>query len=42
MPHILKLAAGIGHRVAFNPAPFGPEVFTYPMQGVDFFINRRK
>ena len=38
MPDILKLAAGKGLRVAFNPAPFGPEVFNYPMQGVDFFI----
>jgi len=38
MPDILKLAADKGLRVAFNPAPFGPEVFNYPMQGVDFFI----
>jgi ribokinase len=35
---VLALAAARGMRVAFNPAPFGPEVFDYPLQNVDLFI----
>jgi ribokinase len=35
---LLALAAARGMRVAFNPAPFGPEVSDYPLQGVDLFI----
>jgi ribokinase len=35
---VLALAAARGMRVAFNPAPFGPEVSDYPLQGVELLI----
>jgi ribokinase len=35
---ILELAAAGKLKVAFNPAPFGPEVPNYPLEGVDLFI----
>jgi ribokinase len=36
--HLLELAAAKGIKVAFNPAPFDPEVPDYPLNGVDLFI----
>jgi ribokinase len=36
--HLLELAAAKGITVAFNPAPFDPEVPNYPLEGVDLFI----
>lgn len=38
MPEIISLAAHKKMRVAFNPAPFGPEVLRYPLNLVDMFI----
>ena len=35
---MLELAAAGKLNVAFNPAPFGPEVSNYPLQNVDLFI----
>jgi ribokinase len=35
---ILDLAAARKFKVAFNPAPFGPEVPDYPLEVVDLFI----
>jgi ribokinase len=36
--HLLELAAVRKMLVAFNPAPFDPEVPNYPLEGVDIFI----
>ena len=35
---LLELAAAGKLKVAFNPAPFSPEVPNYPLAGVDLFI----
>jgi ribokinase len=35
---VLELAAARRLKVAFNPAPFSPEVPNYPLEGVDLFI----
>jgi len=35
---LLEIAAYGKIKVAFNPAPFGPEVPNYPLEGVDLFI----
>ena len=40
MADIMALASQKGLRIAFNPAPFGPEVPEYPLDAVDvFFVN---
>ncbi len=38
MPGILAAASKKGMRIAFNPAPFGPQVPGYPLSGVSWFI----
>lgn len=38
MPEILQLAGERGVRVVFNPAPMGPEVLDYPLDGVSIFV----
>lgn len=38
MPEILRLAGERGLRVVFNPAPMGPEVLDYPLDGVSMFV----
>jgi len=38
IPEIMHLAAGRGLKIAFNPAPMGPEVLGYPLELVDLFI----
>lgn len=38
MPEILQLAGERGLRVVFNPAPMGPEVLDYPLDGVSIFV----
>lgn len=38
MPDIMRLAAARGLKIAFNPAPMGPEVQDYPLDLVDLFI----
>ncbi len=38
MPEILRLAGERGLRIVFNPAPMGPEVLGYPLDGVSIFV----
>ena len=38
LPHIIQGAAERGMFVAFNPAPFGSEVASYPLDRVDLFV----
>ncbi len=38
LPAILQAAHAKGMRIAFNPAPMGPEVQGYPLNLVDIFI----
>ncbi len=38
MPEILKQASRAGLTIVFNPAPMGPEVLQYPLDGVKYFI----
>lgn len=38
IPEILQLAGERGLRVVFNPAPMGPEVLDYPLDGVSIFV----
>ncbi len=35
---LLKAGKAVGMKVCFNPAPFAPEVFDYPLDCVDLFI----
>ena len=38
IPDIMKLAAGQGMTIVFNPAPMHPEVLGYPLDSVNMFI----
>ena len=38
MPEILRQASSAGLTIVFNPAPMGPEVLQYPLDGVKYFI----
>jgi ribokinase len=38
VPLMMKAAADRGLRVAFNLAPFGPEIRDYPLDAVDYFL----
>ena len=38
IPEMMRSAKARGMRVAFNPAPMGPEVAAYPLDLVDLFI----
>lgn len=35
---LMKAGRAVGMKVCFNPAPFDPEVFDYPLDCVDLFI----
>jgi ribokinase len=36
--HAMRGAAGRGMKIAFNLAPFSPEILAYPLELVDFFL----
>ena len=38
MPYIMRSAKARGMKIFFNPAPFTPEVYTYPLKTVDFLV----
>lgn len=38
IPAIMRAAHAKGMRIAFNPAPMGPEVLAYPLELVDIFV----
>ena len=38
MPYLMKKAHEKGLRIAFNAAPYGPEVLTYPLETVTWLI----
>ena len=38
LPDIISRASGKGLKIAFNPAPMGPEVRDYPLDRIDLFI----
>jgi len=38
VPHMVKTAHELGMKVCFNPAPFGPEVCSYPLDLVDLLV----
>jgi ribokinase len=38
MPYIMKASAEKGLTIAFNLAPFGPEIKNYPLDLVDYFL----
>ncbi|MCG8570443.1 MAG: PfkB family carbohydrate kinase [Spirochaetes bacterium] len=38
IPYLIQQAKDKGLKIYFNPAPIGPEVFSYPLDLVDLFI----
>lgn len=38
LPYLIEQAAHSGFKVCLNPAPYGPEVAAYPLDGVDCLV----